>query len=290
MPARVGPVVPFAAVTSSANNLSQRLPGRRAFITGAASGLGLACAEILAREGWQLVLTDVDATRLDLVATSFARDGARVAAVACDVRDAAALESLVDSAVASIGGIDLAIHCAGVAHAGPFHASTAEEWQWVFDINLHGVANACRAVIRHMARGKGGVIINIASIAGITTGANMAAYNASKAAVIALSESLMQEYAQYGVQVVVAMPGFFKTRLIETARGQERMLQAAAKLIENSGLAAEEVAEQLLSAAGRGRTHFVYPPKYRLYWRLKRLMPQYFQKLLPRLLQRRQKR
>lgn len=277
-------------MTTSTSNLSQRLPGRRAFITGAASGLGLACAEILAREGWQLVLTDVDATRLDLVASSFIRDGARVAAVAGDVRDAAAIDALVDSAVATLGGIDLAIHCAGVALAGPFHASTAEEWQWVFDINLHGVANASRAVIRHMARGNGGVIINIASIAGITTGANMAAYNASKAAVIALSESLMQEYLRHGVQVTVAMPGFFRTRLIESARGHDRTLQVAAKLIENSGIAAEDVAEQLLFAAGRGRTHFVYPPSYRTYWRLKRLMPQLFQKLLPRLLQRRQQR
>ncbi|MBM4224746.1 MAG: SDR family NAD(P)-dependent oxidoreductase, partial [Gammaproteobacteria bacterium] len=94
-------------MTSAATNLSQRLAGRRAFITGAASGLGLACAEILAREGWQLVLTDVDASRLDLVASSFSRDGARVAAVACDVRDAAAMTQLVDSAVATLGGIDL---------------------------------------------------------------------------------------------------------------------------------------------------------------------------------------
>ena len=277
-------------MTSAARNLSQRFPGRRAFITGAASGLGLACAEILAREGWQLILTDVDAARLDLVAASFARDGARIAALPCDVRDAAALTQLVDSAVASMGGIELAIHCAGVALAGPFHSSTAEEWDWTFDINVHGVANACRAVIRHMARGKGGFIINIASIAGITTGANMSAYNASKAAVIALSESLMQEYADYGVQVMVAMPGFFRTRLIETARGNEKMLQAASKLIERSGLSAEEVAEQMLLAAGRNRSHFVYPRAYLTYWRLKRLMPQYFQKLLPRLLKSRQKK
>jgi len=274
-------------MTSAASNLSQRFPGKRAFITGAASGLGLACAEILAREGWQLALTDVDAVRLDLVASGFVRDGARVAAAACDVRDAEAVSRLVDSAIAAFGGIDLSIHCAGVALAGPFHASTAEEWDWIFDINVHGVANACRAVIRHMARGNGGVIINIASIAGICTGANMSAYNASKAAVIAFSESLMQEYAEYGIQVVVAMPGFFRTRLIETARGHDRAVKAASRLIEGSGLSAEEVAEQMLSAAARGQTHFVYPPKYRTFWRLKRLMPQYFQKLFPRLLRTR---
>ncbi|MFM8845464.1 MAG: SDR family NAD(P)-dependent oxidoreductase [Gammaproteobacteria bacterium] len=277
-------------MTSAATNLSQRLAGRRAFITGAASGLGLACAEILAREGWQLVLTDVDASRLDLVASSFSRDGARVAAIACDVRDAAAMTQLVDSAVATLGGIDLAINCAGVALAGAFHHSTAEEWQWIFDINVHGVANSCRPVIRHMGRGKGGLIINIASIAAVTTSANMSAYNASKAAVVAFSESLMQEYADYGVQVMVAMPGFFKTRLIESARGDDKTLKAAGRLLEDSGVSAEDVAEQMLAAAGRGSSHFIYPRAYRTYWRLKRLMPQYFQKLLPRLVQSRKKR
>jgi len=276
-------------MTSAASNLSQRFPKKRVFITGAASGLGLACAEILAREGWQLVLTDVDAVRLDLVASGFVRDGARVAAVACDVRDAEAITRLIDSAVESMGGIDVSIHCAGVALAGPFHASTAEEWDWTFDINMHGVANASRAVIRHMAQGKGGLIVNIASIAGICTGSNMSAYNASKAAVIAFSESLMQEYADYGIHVVVAMPGFFRTRLIETARGPERAIKAAGRLINDSGLSADEVAEQMLSAAARRQTHFVYPPKYRTFWRLKRLMPQYFQVLFPRLLKSRQK-
>lgn len=277
-------------MTSATTNLSQRLAGRCAFITGAASGLGLACAEILAREGWHLVLTDVDVSRLDLVASSFSRDGARVAAIPCDVRDAAAMTQLVDSAVATLGGIDLAINCAGVALAGAFHNSSAEEWQWIFDINVHGVTNSCRPLIRQMARGKGGVIINIASIAAVTTSASMSAYNASKAAVVAFSESLMQEYADYGVQVMVAMPGFFRTRLIESARGDEKMLQAAGRLIEDSGVSAEEVAEQMLAAAGRGNSYFIYPRSYRTYWRLKRLMPQYFQKLLPRLVRARKKR
>jgi hypothetical protein len=85
------------------------------------------------------------------------------------------------------------------------------------------------------------------------------------------------------------MPGFFRTRLIETARGPERAIKAAGRLIDDSGLSAEEVAEEMLSAAARRQTHFVYPPKYRTFWRLKRLMPQYFQVLFPRLLKSRNK-
>jgi NAD(P)-dependent dehydrogenase (short-subunit alcohol dehydrogenase family) len=273
-------------MTMAALNLSQRFPGKRVFITGAASGLGLACAETLAREGWRLILTDVDAPRLDLVAQSLARDGAQVAAVACDVRDAVALRALVDEAATALGGVDVAIHAAGVASVGAFHSSTPEDWQWQFDINVHGVANSCRAVLQHMARGKGGLIINIASAASFCTGAQMSAYNAAKAAVVALSETLMQEYAAHGVQVVAAMPGFFRTRLMEGARGPEKTLAKARGIMEGSNLEASDVAEALLLAAARGRTHFVYPPRYLMFWWLKRLMPQYFQKLLPRLLRR----
>jgi len=272
-------------MTSAASNLSQRFPRKRAFITGAASGLGLACAEILAREGWQLFLTDVDSGRLDLVTESFLRDGAKVSALACDVRDAAAMQTVVDAA--AVGGIDLAIHCAGVAAAGPFHQTTADDWRWVFDINVHGVANACRGVITHMARGNGGIIINIASAASFCTGPQMTIYNSAKAAVVALSESLMQEYGDYGVRVMVAMPGFFQTRLMESARGPEKTLTAARKLIDGSALSAEQVAEEMLRAASLGQTHFIYPGKYRWLWRLKRLMPGRFQKLLPKIMLRR---
>jgi short-subunit dehydrogenase len=231
-------------------------------------------------------LTDVDAVRLDLVAQSLARDGVEVGAAPCDVRDASALRAIVDAAAATAGGIDIAVHCAGVAAAGAFHHTTTEDWQWVFDINVHGVANACRAVIPHMANGRGGLIINIASAASFCTGPQMSIYNAAKAAVVALSETLMQEYASHDVQVVAAMPGFFRTRLIETARGSERTISSARKLVENSGIEAHEVAEAMLSAAARGRTHFTYPSKYAVLWWLKRAMPQQFQKLLPKILQR----
>ena len=273
-------------MTIAAHNLSQRFPARRALITGAASGLGLACAEILAREGWRLVLTDVDAPRLDLVAQSLSRDGAPSIAVACDVRDEAAVRAMVDESAAALGGLDVSIHSAGVATTGAFHSGSAEDWRWVFDINVHGLANCCRAVIPHMARGQGGLIVNVASAASFVTNAKMSSYNAAKAAVVALSETLMQEYASCGVQTLVAMPGFFRTRLLETARGSERTLEGARRSMQQSGLEADEVAEAMLSAAARGRTHFVYPSRYARLWRLKRLMPQRFQVLLPRLLSR----
>jgi short-subunit dehydrogenase len=104
--------------------------------------------------------------------------------------------------------------------------------------------------------------------------------------VVALSETLMQELAPHGIQVVAAMPGFFRTRLLEMARGPARTLEGARRIMEDSGLSAEVVADALLTAAARGRLHFVYPSRYAMLWRLKRLMPSQFQRLLPRLLRR----
>jgi NAD(P)-dependent dehydrogenase (short-subunit alcohol dehydrogenase family) len=274
-------------MTSVNHNLSQRFPARRAFISGAASGLGLAIAEILAREGWRLLLTDVDGMRLSVVAARLAREGVAVAAEAADVRDDAVIGALIDSAATALGGLDVAVHCAGVALVGPFHHSSAADWQWQLDINVQGVANCCRAAVPHLVQSGGGLIINVASVAAFCTGANMAAYNTSKAAVVALSESLQMEYAENGLQVMAAMPGFFRTRLLESARGSAKILNAAQQMIQDSGLEAAAVADVLLANAARGRRYCVYPGKYLALWYLKRYAPWAFRRLLPLLMSRR---
>jgi NAD(P)-dependent dehydrogenase (short-subunit alcohol dehydrogenase family) len=169
------------------------------------------------------------------------------------VRDAAALEALVAQAVEVVGGIDVSLHAAGVATAGGFLASPVDDWRWVFDVNVLGTVHSCRAVLPQMQAQRSGLVINIASAAGFATNAKIASYNSAKAAVIALSEALMQGFAQFDIQVVAAMPGFFRTRLLDAARG---------------------------------RTHFVYPSRYQWLWRLKRLSPGRFQTWLPRLLSR----
>ncbi|MCS6947077.1 MAG: SDR family NAD(P)-dependent oxidoreductase [Steroidobacteraceae bacterium] len=261
---------------TAARNLSQRFPERRVFVTGAASGLGLAFAEILARENWRLVLTDIDAVRLSIVAARLSRDGVAVASQPCDVRDAPALGALIDEAADALGGIDVAIHCAGVAAVGPFHSSSAQDWQWVFDVNVQGIANACRAVIAHMR--SGGLIVNVAGAAAFCTPPQLAAYSASQAAIVALSESLQQEYGAQGLQVMIALPGWFRTRLIESARGPQRALQAAQRRLEEAALEPATVAEYLLTRAAARCRYCIYPPRYRWLWRAKRLAPVMFQR------------
>lgn len=257
--------------------LGARFPGKRALVTGAASGLGLAFTRALASGGWRLCLLDRNAEALASM------NGANVAASSLDVRDREAVRSAVDAFAAAHGGVDVAILCAGVAMAGHFLDGTDEDWQWIFGINVHGVAHGCRAVLPHMIAARSGLIITIASAAGFVSGPQMSAYNASKAAVISLSETLAQELQPHGVQVTVAMPGFFKTALLDQARGQARTLRAARKVMDSSSVDADSVAAEILARAAARRTHVVLPGPYRRLWRFKRFSPALFTRLFPRM-------
>lgn len=277
---------------TAAARIAREFPGRRVLVTGAASGLGLAVIRELVTEPgvWKVAMLDLDRAKLEV-----ARDALRSVAnpatefhpYALDVRELAAQRRAAEDFVAGAGGIDVALHAAGVAVTGPFADGAPEDWQWVFDINLHGVANSCRAVLPAMLRQGSGLIVNVASAASFCTGPMMSAYNASKAAVVALSETLMQEYGPKGVRTLVAMPGFFRTNLLNHARGPGRTLEGARRIMESSHLEADVVARELLAAAADGAAHWVYPPQYRKLWRLKRLMPTRFQKLMLAQLQRR---
>lgn len=263
--------------------LAARFPLKRALITGGASGLGLAAAEWLARDGWRLALLDRDAARLGEAARQLSELGASdVATYVVDVTDELSLRSAVDDFAGAHGGLDLALNSAGVAVAGRFLETPPEDWDWIWRINVQGVAASCRAELPHMLAAGGGLVINVASAAGFVSGADMSAYNASKAAVIALSETLDQEHRGDGIQAVAAMPGFFRTRLLEHARAPSSALHTARKIMHMSNLEAGPVALEILSRAARGQRHVALPREYRFLWRFKRLAPGAFQRFMIR--------
>ncbi len=263
--------------------LDRRFTGRRAVITGGASGLGEAMAVLLAGRGWRIGLLDRDAARLDAVAERLTTAGAQaVGTYVVDTGDEAVVREAVDAFAADQGGLDFALNSAGVAAAGSFLETPAADWEWVLRINVLGVANSCRAELPHMQSAGGGLIINVASAAGFASGGDMSAYNASKAAVISLSETLAQEHARDNIQVSAAMPGFFRTRLLEHARAPRRALGLANRLMDASGLDADTVAADMLARAAAGAQHIVLPREYRYLWRFKRLSPAGFQRFMIR--------
>lgn len=178
------------------------------------------------------------------------------------------------------------INNAGVAVAGSVLETSSEDWRWALEINLLGCVHGCRAALPHLLASPAAVLLNIASAAGFASGPGMSAYSASKAGVISLTESLYQELAGSNVTLTVAMPSFFKTNLLATARAPQREVQQARQLMEHSSYSLQQAAEDILGAAADGRFYAVLPRRYRTLWRFKRFFPVRFMRAFPRLRER----
>ena len=261
--------------------LDARFPNKRAVITGGASGLGLAAAEILAARQWRIALLDRDEARLMSAAEALrAMGSSHCEAITVDTTDESAVRYAIDAFAGRLGGLDLALNSAGVAVAGDLAETPPADWRWILDINVLGVVYCCRAEAAHMVAAGRGLIVNVASAAAFISAFRMGAYNASKAAVVALSETLAQELADSGVDVAVAMPGFFRTRIMEHARAPADAKLSGQRLIDRANLDAAPVAEEILARAARGALHVVLPSRYRWLWRFKRLAPRSFTRWL----------
>jgi NAD(P)-dependent dehydrogenase (short-subunit alcohol dehydrogenase family) len=260
------------------DRLARRFPAKRAFITGASSGLGLELARALGRDGWNLGVFDRNVERLARVEDELSSAGFPVLAYPGDVTNWDELTVAVNSFAATHDGLDLMINNAGVAGSGTLMEVPLEDWRWIIDINFMGVVHGARAAIPHLQRNGAGLLINVASAAAFAAAPGMISYNSTKAAVLALSETLSGELAASGTQVSVVMPTYFKTSLLESFRGPASAREQATQLMQGSGYAAAEVARDVLLQAGSGRLHIVLPGSARMLWRLKRWAPLFFLK------------
>ena len=201
----------------------RELAGRVAVVTGAASGIGRALAERCADEGMRLVLADVEAAPLAVVAEGLRARGCEVEDAVLDVRDATTLEALADRCQARFGGAHLLCNNAGVAVGGTVWEVNEEDWSWILGVNLVGVIHGIRAFLpRMLGGGEEGHVVNTASIAGLTCPAFIGPYNVTKHAVVALSESLLNDLRASGSQIGVSVlcPGWVQTRIHESDRNK----------------------------------------------------------------------
>lgn len=182
--------------------------GKTAMITGAAVGIGRACAIRLAQEGAALLLLDRDAAALDVLQQELAGYNTPILACPCDVSDAAAVQQAVVAATERFGGVDILINNAAVWRSSkPFLELTQADWQQYLSVNVMGVVYCTQAVLGGMLRRGYGRIVNVASVAGVYGNANMVQYSASKGAVIAMTRALAKEVAAGGVLVNCVSPG-----------------------------------------------------------------------------------
>ena len=186
------------------------LNGKTALVTGASSGFGRHFAATLAANGAEVLVAARRADALDALVEEIGRSGRVARAIALDVTDAGAVEQ----AIAALPALDIVVNNAGVAGRSAALDCEPDEWRWTYDVNVHGVFYVARqSALRMKALGRGGSIINIASITGIRPGVTAAAYSSSKAAVIQMTKALAMEWARHGIRVNALAPGYFETDL-----------------------------------------------------------------------------
>ena len=200
-----------------------RLEGRVALITGAASGIGAACARLFAREGAEIAGVDLQS------AVGDAWEGVTEASseahldVGVDVRDESQVAQAVSRVSDHFGRIDILVNAAGVGSSTPIHALELEEWDQVIDINLKGSFLVAKHVLATMLAQHSGSIINIASVEGLEGMSTAAAYNASKGGVVIMTKNMAIDYGREGVRVNCLCPGLIETPLTAPLRDVPEM-------------------------------------------------------------------
>lgn len=194
-----------------------RLQGRRALVTGAAHGIGLACVQAFAREGADVVLTDIDVPGVEAAARALAAEtGRRCEPIACDVADAQEALAMVERAAEAIGPIDILVNNAGILAPGDILTTSLEDFDRVLAVNLRAVFVIGQAVARAMvAAGIRGAIINMSSINAVLAIPNQVPYVTSKGAINQLTKTMALALAEHGIRVNAIGPGTIATDILK---------------------------------------------------------------------------
>jgi len=194
-----------------------RLDGKRALITGAGSGIGEAIARLFAAQGAHILVVDVQMDAAEQVAASIVEQGGSASALALDVADETQVCAAFDRVAKQDGRLDIVVNNAGISHVGNILETSLEEWDRVLRVNAGGVFLCAREAVRHMLQQepKGGVIINLSSVAAMVGLERRLPYSASKGAVLSLTRSIAIDFVGEGIRCNAICPGTVHTPFVE---------------------------------------------------------------------------
>jgi NAD(P)-dependent dehydrogenase (short-subunit alcohol dehydrogenase family) len=216
---------------------------KTAFVTGGASGIGLALGRAFAEAGMKVMLADVEASALDQALHNLSNHGNRVQGIRCDVGDAESVERAARATFDAFGNVHVVCNNAGVAAGGGIDNISIDNWRWVVDVNLMGVVYGVRSFLPHMLKHReGGHIVNTASMAGMINGMGFSPYAATKFAVVSMSEGLAMQLQPHGIGVSVLCPEYVRTRIGESGRNRPSRYGESPQL-DPASQAAQVVAE-----------------------------------------------
>jgi NAD(P)-dependent dehydrogenase (short-subunit alcohol dehydrogenase family) len=237
------------------------LQGKVAVITGGASGIGRAVAQRAAAEGMKVVLADIEEGPLEEAENELTAHGAEALGVVTDVSDAASVHALRDRALDRFGAVHLVHNNAGIGLGGPIWEISEEDWRWILGVNVWGVIHGIATFVPLFVEQGEGHVVNTASVAGLTTAPFLGPYNATKQAVVAISETLFKDLQAVGAPIGVSVlcPGFVQTRIAESDRnrpawapdhevGGAAELRSAVQSLVDGGIPAAAVADRVIDA------------------------------------------
>jgi NAD(P)-dependent dehydrogenase (short-subunit alcohol dehydrogenase family) len=253
--------------------------GATSIVTGAASGIGRALAEELAKRGCEVVLADLQVELVEEVASRICVSGGKAKAAKIDVTDFPALEHLVQQTVQRTGRLDYIFNNAGIVIGGYVNQFGIEDWNQIIGVNLLGVINGIQATYQIMMKQGFGHIINTASMAGFMVAPGNVAYTTTKYAVVGLSKSLRAEAAQMGIRVSVLCPGVIRTPILEGGGKYGKMLidippeQMRRMLEKLKPMSPNVFAEKVLNSVAKNKGIIIVPSWWKLFWWVNRLSP-----------------
>lgn len=222
-----------------------KLAGKVALVTGAAQGIGKAIALLLAQNGADVVVSDINLEKANDTAKEVQTLGRKSLALKVDVAKLDDVEKMVEAVLAQFGQIDILVNNAGIARDKLILRMTEEDWDAVLNINLKGTFNCTKAVVRHMSKQRSGKIVNIASVVGEMGNPGQANYAASKAGVIGFTKTIAREFAQRGINVNAIAPGYIETPMTDAL--PDKVKEELKRLIPMDRLGRpEDVAEAVL--------------------------------------------
>lgn len=249
-----------------------------AVVTGAGGGIGRALAVELGHRGSSVLVSDVDLEGADETARMVEAAGGKAHAMRCDVATLSDVQAVQQEAARRFGPTELVVNNAGVVLGGPVDEIPMEDWNWIVGINFWGVIYGCRTFVPGFKEQGFGRILNVSSISGVIAAPEMAPYNMTKAAVVALSETLASELAPWNITTTVLCPTAVRTGMVDAIKSSNPIhkkvaIKAAA---HGKGRNPEDVAAYALVAVDAGKLYAFPHTDGRMMWRVKRFMPRGF--------------
>jgi len=245
--------------------------GKKALVTGAASGIGRAIALALAREGADVFLVDIKEDGLADVAREMSGYGGKVVTAVCDVSDPAQIEALAANLRRRWKGLNILVNNAGITYYGNTHLMSGEQWTRIMAVNLLAPIRLVHELLPILLAAEDAHIVNVCSMFGLATWRKTAAYQTSKFGLVGFSAALRAEYCSETFGVTALCPGFVQSSLLEAGETDtaERQLEVPAWICAS----AEQTAAKAIHAIRRNRGVMLVTPAAHFYWRLARFFP-----------------